>query len=192
MLDQSLNSDDHLVSQAKTGDRSAYSELVIRHYESVIRVVFRLCGEAQLAQDVAQETFIKAWVKLAGYQVRSSFRCWLYRIAINAALDILRQKKDESLEDSEEIRMMADKNPGPEAAYIEKEQVDFLQGVVRSLPDAARSVLVLREYGDLSYEEIASVLEIPIGTVMSRLSYARSRLREVLKNYQLEMEHEYA
>ena len=87
---------------------------------------------------------------------------------------------------------MAEKSPGPEAAYIEKEQADFLQGAVRALPEAARTVLVLREYGELTYAEIASVLEIPIGTVMSRLNYARSRLREMLQKDRLETEREYA
>lgn len=87
---------------------------------------------------------------------------------------------------------MAEKGPGPEAAYIEKEQVDLLQGAVRSLPEAARTVLVLREYGELTYDEIASVLDIPVGTVMSRLNYARTRLREMMQKYRLEMEREYA
>ena len=87
--------------------------------------------------------------------------------------------------------VIAEKSPGPEAAYIEKEQVDFLQSAVKALPEAARAVLVLREYGELSYDEIASVLEIPIGTVMSRLNYARSRLREMLQKYRLATEREY-
>jgi RNA polymerase sigma-70 factor, ECF subfamily len=80
----------------------------------------------------------------------------------------------------------------PEAAYLDKEQADLVQSAVTALPEAARAVLVLREYGDLSYDEIASSLEIPIGTVMSRLNYARSRLREMLRKNSLEMEREYA
>lgn len=192
MLDQTSEIEDNLVAKAKNGDRSAFSELVYRHYESVIRVVYHLCGEAQIAQDATQEAFIRAWIKLPGFQPRASFRSWLYRIAINAALDILRQKPEESIENSEGMLMMAEKSLSPEAAYIEKEQVVLLQSAVRALPEAARAVLVLREYGELSYEEIASALEIPIGTVMSRLNYARSRLREVLQKHQLETEREYA
>ena len=192
MLEQNSAVEDNLILQAKQGDRNAYGELVGRHYENVVKVVYRLCGDGQIAQDATQEAFIRAWVKQPSFQPRSPFRNWVYRIAVNTALDILRRRPEESIENSEGIRIMAEKSPGPEAAYIEKEQVDFLQGAVRALPEAARAVLVLREYGELSYDEIASVLEIPLGTVMSRLNYARTRLREMLKKYRLETEREYA
>ena len=192
MLEKISEVEDNLIIQAKLGDRSAFGELVSLYYENVIRVVYRLCGDAQIAQDATQEAFIRAWVKLPGYQPRSPFRNWVYRIAVNTALDILRQKPQESLEDSTEVLIMAEKSLGPEAAYIEKEQLDFLQSAVKALPEAARAVLVLREYGQLTYEEIASVLEIPLGTVMSRLNYARGRLRENLQKYGFVTEGEYA
>jgi RNA polymerase sigma-70 factor (ECF subfamily) len=192
VLEQISEVEDHLILRAKQGDRNAFGELACRYYDQVIKVVYRLCGDAQIAQDATQETFIRVWAKLPGFQPRAPFRNWVFRIAINTALDILRQKPDESIENNEEMLVMAEKSPGPEAAYIQKEQVDFLQGAVRALPEAARTVLVLREYGELSYTEIASVLEIPVGTVMSRLNYARTRLREVLQNYRLETEREYA
>jgi len=192
VLEKISEVEDNLIIQAKLGDRSAFGELVSLYYENVIRVVFRLCGDAQIAQDATQEAFIRAWVKLPGYQPRSPFRNWVYRIAVNTALDILRQKPQESLEDSTEVLIMAEKSLGPEAAYIEKEQLDFLQSAVKALPEAARAVLVLREYGQLTYEEIASVLEIPLGTVMSRLNYARGRLRENLQKYRFVTEGEYA
>ena len=192
MLEQIDELEDNLVIQAKQGDRNAFGELVVRYYEHVIRVIYRLCGDAQIAQDATQEAFIRVWVKLPGFQPRAPFRNWVYRIAINTALDILRQKPEESIEHSEGMLIMAEKRPDPEAAYIEKEQADFLQGAVKALPEAARTVLVLREYGELSYDEIASVLEIPIGTVMSRLNYARIRLRMMLQHYRQETELEYA
>ncbi|NTU76000.1 MAG: sigma-70 family RNA polymerase sigma factor, partial [Anaerolineaceae bacterium] len=178
--------------QAQQGDRNAFGELVCRNYDRVVAVVYRLCGDAQTAQDATQEAFMRAWVRLPGYQPRTPFRNWVYRIAVNAALDTLRKKTEENIDNSEGMLVMAEKSPGPEAAYIEKEQVDLLQGAVRSLPEAARTVLVLREYGELTYDEIASVLDIPVGTVMSRLNYARTRLREMMQKYRLEMEREYA
>jgi RNA polymerase sigma-70 factor (ECF subfamily) len=192
VFEQISQGDDNLVIKSQQGDRSAFGELVCRHYEDVIRVVYRLCGDAQIAQDAAQEAFIRAWIRLPSYQPRAPFRNWVFRIAVNTALDILRQKPEENIENSEGMRLMAEHNPGPEAAYIEKEKVDLLEGAVRALPEAARTVLVLREFGDLSYAEIASVLEIPVGTVMSRLNYARTRLREMLQKERLEMESEYA
>jgi RNA polymerase sigma-70 factor (ECF subfamily) len=180
-----------LLIQARDGDRNAYGELVSRCYESVIRVVYRLCGDSQIAQDATQEAFMRAWVRLPGFQSRAPFSHWVYRIAVNAALDTLREKPQESIEENVGISLMAETSPGPETAYLEKEQADLVQGAVNALPEAARTVLVLREYGGLTYEEIASLIEIPVGTVMSRLNYARNRLREMLRKDRLEMEREY-
>ncbi len=180
-----------LVEQAKLGDRDAFGELVRLHYPGVVRIVYRLCGDAGLAEDMAQEAFLRAWMNLTSFQPQSSLRNWLYRIAVNATLDVLRRKPEETLED-EDVLMLEDQAAGPEAAVMEKERIAQLQHAVQSLPEAARSVLVLREYGELSYQEIASVLDVPVGTVMSRLNYARNRLRELLKKELLEMEKEYA
>jgi RNA polymerase sigma-70 factor (ECF subfamily) len=119
VLEKISEVEDNLIINAKLGDRSAFGELVSLYYENVIQVVYRLCGDAQIAQDATQEAFIRAWVKLPGYQPRSPFRNWVYRIAVNTALDILRQKPQESLEDSTEVLIMAEKSLGPEAAYIE-------------------------------------------------------------------------
>jgi RNA polymerase sigma-70 factor, ECF subfamily len=184
--------EERLLIQAIGGDRNAYGELVSRCYEDVIRVVYRLCGDAQIAQDATQEAFMRAWVRLPGFQSRAPFSHWVYRIAVNTALDTLREKPQESIETCTGISLMAETGPGPEAAYLEKEQAYLVQGAVNTLPEAARTVLVLREYGSLTYEEIASLLEIPVGTVMSRLNYARNRLREMLREDRLEKEREYA
>ncbi len=188
---QTADTETRLIEQAQNGDRNAFGELVRRHYQGVILVVYRMCGDTNLAEDAAQEAFMRAWVNLPSYQPRSSLRNWLYRIAVNAALDVLRRKPEESIED-EEVLMVTDQAAGPETALIEKERVAVLQQAMKSLPDAARSVLVLREYGGLSYQEIAGVLDVPIGTVMSRLNYARNRLREVLRSLMAETENEYA
>ena len=188
---QTADAETGLIEQAQNGDRNAFGELVRRHYQGVVLVVTRMCGDAGLAEDAAQEAFMRAWVNLPSYQPRGSLRNWLYRIAVNAALDVLRRKPEETLED-EEARMMADQAPGPEMALIEKERVALLQQAMQSLPEAARSVIVLREYGSLSYQEIANVLDVPVGTVMSRLNYARNRLREILTGAMLKTESEYA
>lgn len=190
-LNQTAETELSLIQQAQNGDRSAYGELVRRHYTGVVNVVYRMCGEARLAEDMAQEAFLRAWVNLPSFHPESSLRNWLYRIAVNAALDALRRKTEEPVED-ERMQMVTDQAPGPEAAMIAKEQAAFLQQAMKSLPEAARSVLVLREYGELSYQEIAAVLDIPVGTVMSRLNYARNRLRELFKTQVLQLEYDYA
>jgi RNA polymerase sigma-70 factor, ECF subfamily len=184
--------DPELISLAQAGDRDAFGELAGRHYESVVRVVYRLCGDIQTAEDAAQEAFIRAWIRLPDYQPLAPFRNWVYRIAVNTALDTLRRKPEESIENNEGIMLMTEKSAGPEAAYLEKEQADMLQKAVKELPEASRAVLVLREYGELSYSEIASMLEIPVGTVMSRLNYARNCLRATLLEKRLETECTYA
>jgi len=188
---QTADTETGLIEQAQNGDRNAFGELVRRHYQGVVQVVYRMCGDTGLAEDAAQEAFMRAWVNLPSYQPKGCLRNWLYRIAVNAALDVLRRKPEETLED-EEARMVPDQAPGPETALIEKERAALLQQAMKSLPEAVRPVLVLREYGGLSYQEIASVLDVPVGTVMSRLNYARNRLREILKGYMINTESEYA
>lgn len=188
---QTAATETSLIEQAQNGDRNAFGELVRRHYQGVVLVVYRMCGDTGLAEDAAQEAFLRAWVHLPSYQPQACLRNWLYRIAINAALDVLRRKPEETLEE-EDAQMVTDQAPGPETALIEKERVVLLQQAMKSLPEAARSVLVLREYSGLSYQEIASILEVPVGTVMSRLNYARNRLREILNLYKAKTESEYA
>jgi RNA polymerase sigma-70 factor (ECF subfamily) len=186
-----VDDENALIEQAQHGDRNAFGELVSRYYPGVVRVVYRLCGETGLAEDMAQEAFLRGWMKLPSFHPQTSLRNWLYRIAVNATLDVLRRKTEDTLEE-EAVQMVPDQAAGPEATLIEKERVALLQQAMRALPEAARSVLVLREYGGLSYQEIASVLDVPIGTVMSRLNYARNRLRELLKGDLLELENDYA
>lgn len=166
-----------LISQAKRGDRAAFGELVRRHREGVVNVVYRMCGDAHLAEDAAQEAFIRAWQKLPSYRPRSPFRNWVYRIATNVALDALRRER--ITVDIDEIPLSTS-GGGPEAVVELNERAQMVQQAVLSLPPASRTVLVLREYEGLSYREIADSLDIPIGTVMSRLNYARKHLAEDL------------
>ncbi|NLF49637.1 MAG: sigma-70 family RNA polymerase sigma factor [Leptolinea sp.] len=184
--------EEDLLARAIDGDRNAYGELAARCYPAVVRVVYRLCGDAQLAEDAAQEAFIRAWTKLPGYQSKAPFCRWVYRIAVNIALDVLRRKPHDSLDEDSYANQLAGSSPDPEAVYIEREQSDRVQKAIRALPEGARAVLVLREYGGLSYDEISSTLDIPAGTVMSRLNYARTRLREMLREDRAEMERVYA
>ncbi|GAP21540.1 RNA polymerase sigma factor [Leptolinea tardivitalis] len=184
--------EENLLMEARTGDRNAYGELAGRCYSDVIRVVYRACGDTALAQDAVQEAFIRAWVKLPEFQARAPFSHWVCRIAVNVALDTLREKPQESIEDNPTMTHLAGKNLDPETAYVAREQADRVQNAIKSLPEAARTVLVFREYGQMSYDEIAATLEIPVGTVMSRLNYARSKLRELLLEECMETEREYA
>ena len=176
----STNDETELVSRARQGDRNAYSELVRVHASGILNVVYRLCGDQQLAEDAAQETFLQAWQHLNSYRPQTSLRNWLYRIAVNAATDMLRKEK-RLVPDAVEDLKLTDNRPSPEMVFVKQERTVLVQRAILSLPEACRAVLVLREYEDLSYQEISNALEIPVGTVMSRLNYARGLLKEKLK-----------
>jgi RNA polymerase sigma-70 factor (ECF subfamily) len=169
-----------LITQAQNGNRQAFSELVRWHREGVVNVVYRMCGDPYLAEDMAQNAFIRAWSNLNKYKPMSSFRNWLYRIAANATVDYLRKEK-ETTELSE--ASIAAQDDGPEESVLGKERAECVKEAVLSLPPASRAVLVLREYEKLSYQEIAETLGLPKGTVMSRLNYARKRLFELLSPF---------
>jgi RNA polymerase sigma-70 factor, ECF subfamily len=166
------------IAQAQQGDRQAFGELVYHYREGVINVVYRMCGDVNLAEDAAQEAFIRAWQHLPRYQPRSPFRNWLYRIATNVALDTLRREREAT--NIDDIPLAAP-DANPEAAAERDERAEQVRRAVLALAPASRAVLILREYEALSYKEIAETLDIPMGTVMSRLNYARTQLREALK-----------
>ena len=179
MATVTISDETELVTRAQNGERNAFSELVRIHAQGVRNVIYRMCGDAQIAEDAAQETFIRAWLHLSSYRPQTSLRSWLYRIAVNAATDILRKEKH-ILPNALEDLQLKDSQLGPEALLSQEEQTVLVQKAVLSLPEASRAVLVLREYEEMSYHEIANALDIPIGTVMSRLNYARKLLKEKL------------
>lgn len=174
-----------LVTAAQAGDRRAFGDLVRLHRKGVVNVVYRMCGDAVLAEDAAQECFIRAWTHLRQYRSDSEsehgFRNWLYRIATNCALNLLRHDRSRPVAavDVGELPL-AHPQQGPEGRVEDDERATAVQQAVLALPEAGRVVLILREYEGLSYKEIAQALNIPMGTVMSRLNYARRRLRERL------------
>ncbi len=171
------------ITRAQQGDRQAFGELVRLHREGVVNVVYRMCGDAQLAEEAAQEAFLRVWQNLGRYDPRRSavpsapFRNWVYRIAVNVAVDALRRERPAEDVDDLPFASTAD---GPEAWVERQQQAEQVRQAVLALPPASRAALVLREYEGLSYQEIADALDIPLGTVMSRLNYARSHLRQAL------------
>jgi RNA polymerase sigma-70 factor, ECF subfamily len=173
-----------LVLQAQNGDRNAFSELVCLHAQGVRNVIFRMCGDRQVAEDAAQETFIRVWSHLRSFRLGGSFRNWLYRIALNTATDMLRKDR-RIMTGLEDDFQLADPGSGPEQLFMQEERTALVQQAIQSLPEASRAVLVLKEYEELSYQEIADTLDVPIGTVMSRLNYARCLLRQKLEGHKI-------
>jgi len=169
--------DRDLIASAQLGDRQAFAELVRRHQEPVVNLIYRMVGDARLAEDAGQEAFVRIWQNLNNYNPQYAFRSWLYRIAANAALDALRRER--ATVDLDDLPL-ADKDPGPEQAAVRDERAAQVRRAIAHLSEPLRLVLVLREYQQLSYQEIAAALDIPVGTVMSRLNTARAQLRREL------------
>ncbi len=165
------------ITAAQAGDADAFRQLVEMHQQAVIDYLYRMGNEMETAQDLAQETFLKAWLSLPKYRPEGKFRNWLLRIAHNAALDFWRRERPTT---ALEHVSLADDAPGPEHQAFHREVSEMVQRAVQSLPPGCRAALILREYHQLSYREIAETLEIPTGTVMSRLNYARTQLKKIL------------
>ena len=175
-----------MIKKAANGDQSAFEQLVVQYQTPVYRLCFRMVGNAEDAADLTQEAFLKAWRCLDGFQFKSAFSTWLYRLASNVCLDHLRSRKRSqavplvvACEDSEVLVIdPPDPAPLPEEQVVLSEERQILQAALDSLETEERRLLTLRVVNDLSYAEIAALLEIKEGTVKSRLSRARERLRK--------------
>ena len=174
--------DRDLVFASLHGDRQAFGELVNRYWEGTVGVVYRMTANQQEAEEAAQEAFFSAWQRLRSYKPQFSFRNWIFSIAVHAALDRLRREKLRQEPEAVDIDLLPIESPGggPEAELEAGQRAEKVQQAVMALPPASRAVLVLREYEGLSYQEISAALDIPVGTVMSRLNYARTTLRHSL------------
>lgn len=183
------HSDEHLVELAKSGDDGAFPELVKRYSRRILRVARNITNHDEDSEDVLQETFMKAYTHLDGFQGNSKFYTWLVRIAMNEALMKLRKRKtgrvvslDEELSTGEDtiVREIAVWEGNPEDQYSQEELRELLDTTIASLPEGFRTVFVLRDVEELSTEETADMLNLSIPAVKSRLLRARLQLREKL------------
>ena len=171
--------DHQLVERSRAGDVAAFEELVRRHQSRAYGVAYRLLGNKEDAQEVAQEAFARAYFRLGEFRGTAQFRTWLYRILVNLAMDYLRRRRPEVREGDAVLQPVANgENPGTRLDQRELRQ--RITRAIEMLPADLRTVIVLREMEGLSYSEIARVIRRPVGTVMSRLFHARQRLRQGL------------
>lgn len=186
-------SDEQLLEKSLEGDIEAFEEIVNRYQNKVYSLAVRYIGNEEDAYDMAQEAFIKAYRSLRSFKRESSFSTWLYRITTNVCLDELRRRKrriiplslDEPLattEGDELEKEIEDRSPTADIIYEKKEFSHYIQGLLDQLKPEHKTTLVLRDIMDLSYEEIAEVLNCSIGTVKSRLNRARSAFRKKVGN----------
>ncbi len=169
--------DAELIAAAAAGNLSAFSELVRLHRQRVLRTAAGIVGSTDEAEDVAQQVFIRVWERLDDYDPSGSFVSWLYRITVNMAIDTLRRRRNEAPLGED----MPSNAEGPERQLLVADERQQVRNAIAQLPDKTRAALILREYEQLSYKEIAAALKIPIGTVMSRLNYARRAVASILQ-----------
>ena len=182
--------DQLLVERVQQGDKQAFGLLVSKYQRKLVRLLSRLVRDPAEVEDVAQETFIKAYRALPGFRGESAFYTWLYRIGINAAKNYLAAKgrrtptnsefdseEAEGFDESEQLR----DNNSPERILMSKQIADTVNAAMDRLPEDLRNAISLREIDGMSYEEIAQIMDCPIGTVRSRIFRAREAIAEKLK-----------
>lgn len=181
--DAAQATDSALISRALGGEPAAFGELVVRYQDRLYNSLLRVLGSAEDARDAAQDAFVQAFVKLDTFRGSSAFYTWLYRIAFNQAMShARRQRPTRSLDDdrAELGREPVDGQPLPEARLHAGERATQVHRALAELSAEYRTVIVLREMDGCKYEEIAEILELPVGTVRSRLFRARLELRDRL------------
>ena len=168
-----------LVLKAQGGDQVAFSTLCRKHYNMVYAVAYGVLSRREEAQDVTQDVLIKIQRDLHKFKGDSKFKTWLYRVTVNASIDsVRRRKKTEPIENFGES--LSTNSISPRRAASQVELKERMQQALQKLSEDHRAVLVLREWEELSYEEIAETLQLEQGTVMSRLFYARKALAKEL------------
>ena len=181
-----------LVKRAKQGDLSAYDDLVRRYQERIYATVYHMTANHEDANDLAQDAFIKAFQALKSFKGGSSFYTWVYRIAVNKTINFLKQRKNRaqmSLDDldfnaehdPDLVALISDKTPRREVSLSELQEK--LNAAMQKLSEPHRLVVTLHDVQGLSHEEIAEIMDCNIGTVRSRLFYARQQLQAYLSDY---------
>ena len=177
------NQEQNWIQSARNGDQAAFGQLVIKYQKRVYALTVRMCPTPELAEEAAQETFLSAWQGLPFFRGDSAFSTWLYLLASNACVDLLRKEgrhQGPSLDDEAVSAEVPDTRPTPEAAAEQKELRAQIEAGLRTLSPEHREVLILREIQQLSYDEIADALSLDLGTVKSRISRGRRQLRNFL------------
>jgi RNA polymerase sigma factor (sigma-70 family) len=182
--------DSELIRRAKEGNEKAYEQLLQKYRIQVYNLVFRMVRDKQEAEDLTQEAFIKAFNSLASFNEDYAFSTWLYKIATNNCIDFFRKRKLQTYsldkpikyKDSEIQQEIPDPDLNPEKTILANERSRIIRDAIDSLPDKYHEAIVLRHREEKSYEEIAQILDLPLGTVKARIFRAREMLNKALKD----------
>ncbi|MBP0132960.1 MAG: RNA polymerase sigma factor RpoE [Nitrosospira sp.] len=184
-----IDTDFDLVKRTQRGDRHTFDMLVVRHQRKIAHVISRYIKSSQDVEDVAQETFIKAYRGIASFRGESQFSTWLHRIAVNTAMHFLSARRSRIpnyepmfTEDAEEMTIPETvDDEDPERILANQQIAESIAETLKKLPEELRTAITLREVEGLSYEEIAQVMNCPIGTVRSRIFRAREQAAGLLR-----------
>jgi RNA polymerase sigma-70 factor (ECF subfamily) len=170
-----------LVLECRAGDRRAFDRLLARYQRPIFNAAYRILNHREDATDVTQTAFLRAYEHFDRYDPGQRFFSWIYRIAVNEALDVSNgRRRTESVPEAGSASELASDRPGPERVAQDEQSDTDLQAALMELPVDYRTLIVLKHVQDCSYEEIGAILECPLKTVKSRLFTARQALREVL------------
>ena len=187
-------SDEILVARCQKGDRQAFELLIKKYQRRIFHLIYRMTQDPAVVEPLAQEVFLKAYRSISNFRGSSRFYTWLYRIAVNTSLSHIKKQSYEEIRERThaydlQVSSLQDdsiKTEDPEALFMRKEFFKHLLASLLRLPEELRTAVVLREFTGLNYEEIAEVMQVPLGTVRSRIFRARARLREMLEPYVFE------
>jgi RNA polymerase sigma-70 factor (ECF subfamily) len=179
MLDKSALSESELIQRAQRGDRNAFGVLVRECGPRLHRAIYYLTGNPEDAADLTQEAFYRAYRALASFEVCRPFYPWLYRIARNLT-STHRKRRSRTVNLGDQDALLSDVTPDPDAALVTEQENAALHRALGELSSEHREIIILKHFENSTYAEMAEILEIPVGTVMSRLYNARMNLKKVL------------
>jgi RNA polymerase sigma-70 factor (ECF subfamily) len=178
-----------LIKRSQKGDINSFEELIKEYKKIAYNIALKMLKNKEDAEDVSQEALIKVYKSINRFNMDSSFKTWLYRIVVNTCLDHVRKNKENPISIDQPIRSghdefymdVEDNRPTPQEVLETKLTQKMVMDAVNELEDDFKSIIILRDINDLSYEEISEVLECNIGTVKSRISRGRQKLKEILE-----------
>lgn len=187
---ESSREDDVLVKEAIGGDESAYKKLVEKYERALYFHILKMINDREQVEDLVQETFVKAFDNLNTYSTNYAFSTWLYRIATNHTIDYLRKKKLQTLSINEPVKtregdmkmQLPDESASTDRNIIRKQRQKIVREAIKDLPEKYRKVIEMRHMEEKSYQEIADVLDLPLGTVKAHIFRARELLYKELKD----------
>jgi RNA polymerase sigma-70 factor (ECF subfamily) len=180
-----------LIEKSQNGDMESFEKLIKEYQKGAYNIAYRMLGNIEDAKDASQESIIKIYRSIDGFKMKSSFKTWFYRIVTNTCLDYRRKRSRNNVlyidnelntEEGSYSREVEDTSDGPEEILLKNENTETLQRCIASMPEKYRMAIILRDIRGFSYSEMGQIMELPEGTVKSRISRARIMLKKIIND----------